>query len=220
MENIENLNKNISKMPDSYLNSFKKRIYSTILQSEGEKPEDRLCYFMETMGKIKSSIRTESVKRLEGLNIVNIKSKEELADFIARELFCFYNENYTLEQIKNFSREDRKEFGFSEINEVLSYDFNEAMTEINIHIPIIPTEDMRETITVLIEGFKELAQKIKSNEEFSSIEKIKGYSWIVYYHRKFIEEKLGFSVESIDEKLKKATASISREEFLGKYGNS
>lgn len=89
------------------------------------------------MGKIKSSIRIESIKHLKGLNIVNIKSKEELADFIAQELFCFYNENYTPEQIKNFSREDRKEFGFSEINEVLSYDFNETMTEINIHIPIL-----------------------------------------------------------------------------------
>ena len=53
MENIENLTKNISKMPDSYLNSFRKRIYSTILQSEGEKPEDWFCYFIETMGKNK-----------------------------------------------------------------------------------------------------------------------------------------------------------------------
>ena len=219
MENIENLNKNISKMPDSYLNSFRKRIYSTILQSEGEKSEDWFCYFVETMGKIKSSIRIESIKHLEGLNICNIKSKEELADFIAQELFCFYNENYTPEQIKNFSREDRKEFGFLEINEVLSYDFNEAMTEINIHIPIIPTGDMKETITILIDGFRELAQKIKSDKEFYSIEKIKGYSWIVYYHRKFIEEKLGFKTESVDEKLKKATVSISKEEFLIKYGN-
>ena len=220
MENIgmHNQNEAIPRIPNSYLNSFKKRIYSTILQAEGVNPEDWLCSFLETMGKIKSNIRINSIEHLKGLNIDNIKNKEDLARLIAEELFCFYNNNYTIGQIKEFSREDRKEFGFLEINEVLAYDFNEAKTEINIHTPIIPTDDIMEIVAVLIDGFKKLAQKIKLDKEFSSIKKVKGCSWIVYYHRKFIEKKLGFSIESIDEKSKKATASISREEFLEKYG--
>ena len=129
-----NQNETIPKMPNSYLNSFKKRIYSTILQAEGENPEDWLRFFTEIMGKIKSDIRIKSIEHLKELNVSSIENKEELAKLVAEELFCFYDKNYTVEQIKDFSREDRKEFGFLEINEVLSYDFNETKTEINIHL--------------------------------------------------------------------------------------
>ena len=146
MENIGMHNKNeaIPKMPNSYLNSFKKRIYSTILQSEGMEPEDWFYFFIEAMGKIKSDIRINSIEHLKGLNIGGIKNKEELTSLIAEELFCFYDKNYTIEQIKNFSQEDQKEFGFLKINEVLNYDFNEAKTEINIHILSISREEFLE----------------------------------------------------------------------------
>jgi hypothetical protein len=139
-----------------------------------------------------------------------------------------------LESIINFKTNNPEEFekiqreafveqgGFEKINEVLSY----GKEGNNIHIHLAPSMELRAGLRgQVMKGLEELADIIEKNKE---IKNITATSWIVAEHPKLME-KLGFRVnEEVSEELRRerfpgeerkmAEASMTREEFLEKYG--
>ena len=106
--------------------------------------------------------------------------------------------------------------GWIKVNETLSYEF--LADSIGLHVPTVFTKKPTEMLNSFNEGLKTLARDIKNNPEFPSVKKIVGYSWIVYEHPNLLQ-KMGFSIDNVDEEHREARAIISIEDFLKRYGS-
>jgi hypothetical protein len=159
-----------------------------------------------------------SIKELSGIN-----SREEFVEKAIsslKPLLDLRAENS--EAIEKIEREAFVEnVGATKINEVLSYSLENG----DVHLHLSPARHLKSLRSQVAEGLKSLAEIVKNNEK---IKKIVGTSWIVAEHPK-IMEGLGFKIDGvISEQLKNerfigddreiAEASMSREEFLEKYG--
>lgn len=101
------------------------------------------------------------------------------------------------------------------MNRIVAYEIYKK--EIQIHIfPAIENNPF-ELKALVIDGFRQIAQKIKTSADFEEIDKIVGASWIVNEHPSLIKS-LGFDIPPGQEDIYYAAAEISKNRFLELYG--
>lgn len=92
--------------------------------------------------------------------------------------------------MENFGKTFMERPVISRINDLLGFEFNEDLKQIDIHIANQKDKPLGEKLRLLREGFRELADFLKHKSE---IEKINATSWIVKEHPKLLE-RLGFTI--------------------------
>ncbi|MEI6864129.1 MAG: hypothetical protein WCK46_02030 [Candidatus Adlerbacteria bacterium] len=154
---------------------------------------------------------------IERLKTFPYSSVEALPKEITKQINVFLVDKISPEDLETKLRENLVEQSdWASVNEALSYHIEEK--DIGIHIPMMFTKKPMEMLQLFEEGLHMLAAKIKNDPLFAGVERVTGQSWIIYEHP-YIMKKMGFEVSEVDEKEKKAFASISRENFLKRYGS-
>lgn len=209
---------NKEQFSNSFLNSYEKGVYSTVLKFNGQNANEWKDEFIENFKNFRDNINDFKAKMLtfiEGLDVSNIKDKKDFSIFVSKAIVDHLNKNFTKEEIEMYSRKHHELKGNKEINRILTYHTSES--DLYLHVPMTVVDSNKELTSLLKDGLSKLAEMIKLDPKLSSIKNIKGISWMVFSHPKFINE-LGFEIESIDDDKKEGTASISREKLLEIYG--
>ena len=92
------------------------------------------------------------------------------------------------------------------VNEIFAYGLYENSADIHLGLSGLPMGEIKK---LFIEGLKELAKVVNDNKK---IIVITGESWIIAKNPGIVE-KLGFTIDDKNAR----SASISREDFLGRY---
>ena len=209
------------------LEAFTKRIRGSVEQALLHIPDtlDLESQKKQLLAKIRGKLPdilpehvTALDRLLSELEAVSVTSREELVERVTPRLVSFYTNAMPLGELQTrLGNYWVKFYGRTGVNDTLSYDLN-TPAEIHIHIATLFTLNPAETIKQLEEGLHELALQLQTDPNLAQIELIKGRSWIVYKHPKLVE-RLGFTIIDKDEEDGHALASISRDEFLKRYGN-
>lgn len=117
--------------------------------------------------------------------------------------------------------------GFEKLNDILS--FGSYKDVAHIHLAPARTMSPDQLIVSIQDGLHVLAQRLQTDSEFESIERVTGTSWIVAKRPEMLEA-LGFTIDGpISDEMRTAhfsedgdtpisQASMSREDFLKRYG--
>lgn len=102
------------------------------------------------------------------------------------------------------------------INKVTDYSIMEDGKTIDLHLPATGIKDIYRIIELYKDGLKELAKEVKNNPD---IIEIRMDSRLIKKFPGWIERHLGFKVkEGEGDKITSRTASLSRYDFLEKFG--
>jgi len=232
MRSIENPpQKRVQESIDDKMRSFLIEIYT-----EKKEPQARFSAILERLGPFltyrEDSGLDQSVIEEIKQNLTQYTQLLDQEEFISKVMLCLgplfmWQEN----DPKGFEARLRESFvikeGFLPLNEMLSYGYGKDY----VHIHLAPSEtlDMKEKFALLEDGFKKLAEILKSNPE---LKEVRATSWIVAANPELMEKKLGFNLKgeiSPEEKNKYFRpeaeknipvhkAIISRDDFIKKYG--
>lgn len=183
---------------------------------------------LEEMFRGMPAEKTEKFQEvIDSLHMDAAEDDEVFVRSAAAALWAFANENLTEKDLEAAKRVAFVEQGgFTPLNEILSY--GTRGNEIHIHLAPAKTQSMGTNLTLVKEGLKELAERIKTDPTLRDIEEITASSWIVASHPHMME-KLGFTMGGvISEEIRRdhfpgdqrdiAECSMSREDVLRIYG--
>lgn len=188
-------------------------------------PEDRMNKIKERLGSLldnlDSDVLSEEEKQkvernIEALSLIRNTGEEEEdkerfteTTISALEPLLKIREKYPQKFEKASAKKFNQDEGFTEINRVLSYGYNEEEGEIHLHAPPAKTLEGMEVAKLYSQGMQEMAKKIYND---SGIKEITARSSIVYNNPDFFE-KYGFTVQPGKEE-GVAFASVDRDTFL------
>lgn len=207
------------------LKALSSRAHQAINQMLAELPEEasievktqNLLSFIRERANIlpdNRDLASEIEARIHGSQFGN---QEEMAAEIARCLVDIVANTYpSLEDLEKHVRDMTAEkSGWTMINEALSYEL--YRNDIFLHVPLMLTKTPFEMVRLFEEGLRTLAHNLTRDEKYADAQRIVGHSWLVAKYPKIVE-KMGFTIDSIDQERGSGSASMSRGAFLEKYG--
>lgn len=232
MKSIEGLpQKRVQESINDKMRAFLAEIYTG-----QQEPQARLSAILERLGpfltyKEDSGLDQSVIEEIKQ-NITQYTQLSDQEEFINSSMICLeplfrWQEN----DPTSFEARLRESFvikeGFIPLNEMLSYGYGKDY----VHIHLAPSETLgvKEKFALLEDGFKKLAEILKSNPE---LKEVRATSWIVAANPELMEKKLGFNLKgeiSPEEKNKYFRpeaeknipvhkAIIGRDDFINKYG--
>ena len=203
----------LKNLPPSY--DAKVVLISRFRESIGSTMPEHAEFLTEELRRRIASVPAEDIDALvESVNYVmnDVASKHitrEAFEARQRKQFFLYNE-------------------FMPLSETLAFGVSEGMA----HIHLAPSSALGiAALRADVEaGLRELARRLRDDEEFTDVTSVKGTSWIVAKNPRLLE-RLGFTIDGpISEEIRAAhfaeesrpvaAAHMDRDDFLARYGTN